>query len=227
MSDLSTMIAQSEQSKGAKKKVVSIVLAATLALGCLGAGLAFLTDSATLEQNVALSGWNKVDEDTVPDDIFEINYANELDDITDAKPGESFDSVLSVRNENHSVDSSYIQVEFSVPYYVDSAKDLAFYPVNYNWNDTDWDIQGLDALENVEDGINMIPVVAQFKTAVAAGDTTANLFDGVTIDKDITREILIDLARATAGDTAAMGLTFDATGIQETGFDTVSDAFNA
>lgn len=229
MSDVATFIAQEEQNKSGKKKVASVGLAALLSMGCLGAGLAYLTDTDTTDHNISLAGFDRVDEDTVPDDIFEIHYTNGLDDIVNAMPGQKFEDVaLSVTNNNISVDSSYMQVEFEVPYYKDAAKDLAFFPLAYNWNTTDWDIQGLEAADEVtSDGITMIPVTAQFKTAVAAGDATENLFTGMTVDKDITREILIDLARALGADSTNFGLTFDALGIQTTGFADYNEAFSA
>lgn len=177
-----------------KKKIIILTAVAALAVASIGSTLAYFNAQTGTLNNVMNASDGFYDDDTLLINLFEDFGYDDGDALTtnDVKNYKAGDILNPVPAIDEVVPGQVITKE---PYITNEADLDAFVAITVtlnqsvldyakvDWNTTDWTFDwALDGLS----------AVAYYKTALAAGATTANLFNDVTITSTLDDETLPD-----------------------------------
>lgn len=199
-----------------KKKIIAIALCVALvAVGIVGATLAYFTDEEQAK-NVFTSGTL----DITLNDEFE-QGSELLPAVVDENSGinNAVEKIVSVTNEDDSKDA-YVRVHIAIPESIRDVIGLWTFEGAEGWegtNDTRVDTPTYTA---EIDGVDYVVFVYTYTELLEPGDTTTKILEAVTMEPDTTKE---QVAEALDKDGNFNILVF-AEGVQATGF---SDAETA
>lgn len=199
-----------------KKKIIALCLVVALAaVAVVGASLAYFTDTDT-KTNTFTTG--KVD--ITLNDEFEQN-SKLVPAVVDEETSEIYNAVdkaVSVTNNTGS-EEAFVRVHVAIPSSIRSLVGLWTYDGAENWEGIGDTRVDTPAYTTTIDGVEYVVFVSTYTKKLAAGVTTTNILDAVTMEPT-----------ATNADVAAVNGNFNiivfAEGCQAAGFSDAETALN-